>query len=197
MLLPNHLLTHFNPQTGEITGLKSRERLLESLRGYFLDKAAFEQSLQKGNPPVYSVASVEPADGDGQLHYGIGKLMPGKIGCEYFFTAGHFHAYRPAAEFYIGLSGEGLILLEDEFTGDTQVLPLRPNTAVYVPGYTAHRTVNFGSEPLTYLGVYSAQAGHDYGLLAKRNFNKVVLEIDGEPVTMDRQSAQEMLKHEW
>jgi glucose-6-phosphate isomerase len=192
----NQLLTHFNPQTGEVSGLSPRERLLESLRGLFLDKLAFEQSLQKGNPLVYSVTSVEPAEGNGQLHYGIGKLMPGKIGHEYFFTAGHFHAYRPAAEFYIGLSGEGLMLLEDEYTGNTQVLSLHPNSVVYVPGHTAHRTVNCGKRSLTYIGVYPSQAGHDYSVIAERNFNKVVLEIDGKPVVWDRQSARESLKLE-
>jgi glucose-6-phosphate isomerase, archaeal len=191
MTLP--FLSQFNPETGEINGLLPKVRKLDSLKGYFVDTAAFERSLQQGNPVIYAVTSVEPASGDGQLHYGLGKLMPGKIGPEYYFTAGHFHAYRPAAEFYIGLSGEGLMLLQDEVSGATVVQPLKPNLVVYVPGSTAHRTVNCGSVPLTYLGVYPALAGHDYGIIAQKNFNQVVIEVDGQPVVMDRQEALEYI----
>ena len=183
------LLTQFNPETGEVEGVTSQKRQLHRLEGYFLDESAYQNTIQRQNPLIYSVASVEPAQGDGQLHYGIGKLMPGKIGLEYYFTLGHFHVHRPAAEFYIGLSGQGLMLLQDESTGETQGQPLKPNTAVYVPGHTAHRTINTGDIPLTYLGIYPAEAGHDYGIIAEQNFSKVVLEIDGQPVVMDRQEA--------
>jgi glucose-6-phosphate isomerase, archaeal len=187
MALP--FLSQFNPETGEVIGASPKVRLLDSLKGYFLDQAALQQTLQAGSPVVYSVTSVEPAQGDGQLHYGLGKLMPGKIGAEYYFTAGHLHAYRPAAEFYIGLAGEGLMLLQNELSGETQVQPLKANMVVYVPGYTAHRTINCGTVPLLYLGVYPAQAGHDYGIIAERNFDKVVIEVNGQPVVMDRQEA--------
>jgi glucose-6-phosphate isomerase, archaeal len=187
MALP--FLSQFNPETGEVLGISPKERCLDSLQRYFLDQTAFQQTLQQNNPVIYSVASVEPAQGDGQLHYGLGKLMPGKIGAEYYFTAGHFHAYRPAAEFYIGLSGEGLMLLQHEISGETQVQPLKANTIVYVPGYTAHRTVNCGSVPLLYLGVYPAQAGHDYGVIAEKNFDQVVIEVNGSAVVMDRKEA--------
>ena len=45
-------------------------------------------------------------------------------------------------------------------------MPLTPESAVYVPGHTAHRTINTGDMPLTYLGIYPARAGHDYGVIA-------------------------------
>jgi glucose-6-phosphate isomerase, archaeal len=183
------LLSQFNPETGEVFGASPKERRLDSLQRYFLNQNAFQQALLQGNPVIYSVTGVEPAQGDGQLHYGLGKLMPGKIGVEYYFTAGHLHAHRPAAEFYIGLSGDGLMLLQHELTGETQVQPLKANTVVYVPGYTAHRTVNCGTAPLLYIGVYPAEAGHDYGIIAERNFDQVVIEVDGHPVVMDRLEA--------
>jgi len=183
------LPSQFDPETGEVESATPQPRHLDGLAGKFVDDLAYRQALQNGNPLIYSVSSVEPAHGDGQLHYGIGKLMPGKIGCEYYFTFGHFHAHRPAAEIYIGLSGEGLMLLQYEITGDTQVQPLKSNTVVYVPGHTAHRTINTGAKPLLYLGVYPAQAGHDYGIIAKKNFNKVVLDIDRQPVVLGRQEA--------
>ena len=118
----------------------------------------------------------------------VGLIMPGKIGREYFMTKGHLHAWRPAAEFYFGLSGDGVMLLEDELTGESRLVPLRPHHAVYVPGHTAHRTINTGHAPLTYLGVYPAKAGHDYGAIAKRNFRCVVIERDGQPALIERDS---------
>jgi len=113
-------------------------------------------------------------------------LMPGRIGREYFLTKGHLHEWREAAEVYVGLRGEGLMLLEDEETGRSRLLQLGAGRAVYVPGHTAHRTINSGTLPLLYLGIYPAAAGHDYGAIAERNFRKVVVEQDGQPVLLDR-----------
>ncbi|MDH3251243.1 MAG: hypothetical protein OEM41_00550, partial [Ignavibacteria bacterium] len=61
-----------------------------------------------------------------------------------------------------------------------------PNTTVYVPGGTAHRTVNVGDVPLTYLGVYPAAAGHDYSPLVGWNFSQVIIARNGKPVSVDR-----------
>jgi glucose-6-phosphate isomerase len=112
--------------------------------------------------------------------------MPGKIGSEYFMTRGHLHVWRPAAEFYIGLSGGGVMLLEDETTGESLMVKLGPNIVVYVPGRTAHRAVNTGGTPLVYLGVYPSKAGHDYDAIAKNNFQCVIIERDGKPVMIGR-----------
>jgi len=180
------LLTRFDPATCRIERAKKVERRLSDLRGCFADAAAYDAALAKGDPPIYSVAAVEPADGEGDLHYGLGRIMPGRIGDEYFMTKGHLHAWRPAAEFYFGLSGEGVMLLEDEATGESRMVPLEPNAAVYVPGGTAHRTMNTGPVPLTYIGVYPARAGHDYGAIAQRNFRCCVVERDGRPAMVAR-----------
>jgi len=180
------LLSHFEPATGEIAGAPTTERHLSDLRGCFADRVAYEATLATGNPLLYRVASVEPATGIGDLHYGVGRLMPGKIGEEYFMTKGHLHSWREAAEFYFGLSGEGVILLEDEATGESRIVPLRPNGVVYVPGNTAHRTMNTGQVPLTYIGVYPAKAGHDYSTISKTNFRCVVIERDGQPAMIER-----------
>ncbi len=183
----DQILSRYDPASGELAGAKPVERRLADLRGCFADKAAYEAALARGNPLLYRVASVEPAAGDGDLHYGVGCVMPGRIGDEYFLTKGHLHAWRPAAEFYFGLSGEGAMLLEDEATGESRLAPLRPNHAVYVPGHTAHRTVNTGTVPLTYLGVYPARAGHDYGTIAQKNFRHVVISRGGWPTLVLRQ----------
>jgi glucose-6-phosphate isomerase len=186
MLNTETILSRFNPATGEIAGVPMVKRHLSDLRGCFADDAAFEAALAENDPLIYTVASVAPADGDGDLHYSLGLILPGKIGGEYFMTKGHLHAWRPAAEFYVGLSGDGMMLLEDEVTGESRMVELRPNSVIYVPSHTAHRTMNVGSAPLTYLGIYPAKAGHDYSTMVKNNFRCVVAERDGKPAMIER-----------
>ena len=180
------LFSEFDPETGTIPGVTPIERRLSAMRGSFADEAAFEAALAQGDPLLYTVSSVELEDLEGALWHTIACIYPGKIGDEYFMTKGHYHAWRPASEYYIGLRGQGLMLLEDEETGASQTVPLTPNGVVYVPGHTAHRTMNVGAEPLTYLNVYSYKAGHDYGAIAERNFYQVVVDIDGTPTTIAR-----------
>ena len=186
MLNPDKLLTHFDPLTGTIPGAPMVLRHLRDLRGCFADAAAFEGALRTADPLVYSVAGVEPAVGAGDLHYGLGRLMPGRIGDEYYMTKGHLHSWREAAEVYIGLTGEGVMLLEDESSGESRMLELCAHGVIYVPGHTAHRTINVGTVPLTYLGVYPAKAGHDYGVIAERNFRYVVVDRGGRPALVER-----------
>lgn len=182
----NDLLTRFDPTRGTMESGPRVERRLSDLRGIFADADAFERALADDDPIVYSVQAIDSADGEGDLHYGIGSIAPGRIGGEYYMTKGHLHAWRPAAEVYIGLGGTGLMLLEDEQTGRSALHPLMRNGIVYVPGGTAHRTINTGSEPLIYLGVYPARAGHDYGTIAERNFRLVVVEENGMPQAVER-----------
>ena len=161
-------------------------RHLSDLRGCFVDRLSFESAARAANPLLYTVACWEAGSGPGDLHYGLGRLMPGRIGSEYYLTKGHFHSWREAAELYIGLTGEGMMLLEDEDSGESRILPLKPQQTVYVPGHTAHRTINIGTSPLTYIGVYPAKAGHDYASIGERNFRKVLVERNGQPVLLDR-----------
>ncbi len=182
----HHLLSQFDPDTGTIGDAPVTRRYLSDLRGSFNDQVLYDTALSGGDRLVYTVAVIEPAMGEGDLHYGLGVIFPGKIGEEYHLTKGHLHAWRPAAEFYIGLRGSGMMLLEDEHTGESRMVPLTPNGVVYVPGNTAHRTMNVGDEPLVYLGVYPARAGHDYGSIATKNFRYVVVQRDGVPTMIER-----------
>ncbi|HZR20423.1 MAG TPA: glucose-6-phosphate isomerase family protein [Verrucomicrobiae bacterium] len=184
----DQLLSRFDSGTGLIEGAKPVQRRLSDMRGCYVDDAAYVKALAASDPLIYAVASVEPAHGPGDLHYGLGRIMPGRVGREYFMTKGHLHEWREAAEIYLGLSGQGMMLLEDEASGESRALPLLPNQAVYVPGHTVHRTMNIGNSPLVYLGVYPARAGHDYRTVAQRNFRMALLEQDGRPVLVDRAS---------
>jgi glucose-6-phosphate isomerase len=185
-LVPSDLLSHFNPATGEIQGVEPVRRTLREMNGYFADESAYTAALAATDPLIYTVTAVAPAEGEGALHYAIGCVQPGRIGAEYYMTKGHFHAWRAAAEYYIGLSGRGVMLLEDESGTTSEMVTLTPNSALYVPGYVAHRTINTGSEPLTYLGIFPAGAGHDYGSIAERNFRNVVVAENGAPTLAPR-----------
>ena len=180
------LLTKICFETGSLSGRPVQKRYLSDLRGYFSDEGAYETALKKKDTLLYTVCSAEPANGEGQMHYGLGILQPGKIGSEYFLTKGHLHTLREAAEIYVGLRGTGYMLLEHEHTGESQLVSLSEGKIVYVPGYTAHRTINAGNEPLAYLGIYPWNAGHDYGAIAERNFLKVLVDQDGQPTLCDR-----------
>lgn len=185
-MIKSPLSIPFDLVSGALAGQPVVERRLSDLRGLVYDPAALEAALQQGDPVIYTVSSAEVASGEGDLAAGLGILYPGLIGEEYVFTKGHLHAWRPAAEIYIGLSGEGRMLLEDEASGESRLEALRENTLVYVPGGTAHRTLNTGLAPLVYLGIYPVRAGHDYSAIAARNFRKAVLRRDGQPVLIDR-----------
>ena len=171
---------------GVIDGFVGREVRLSEMGDYFADQEAVSEFLVDADPVIYRVTSVETGAGIGQLHAELGVIFPGKVGSEYHCTKGHFHNWRPAAEVYVGLRGSGFMLLEEESTEYTKMLPLATQSFVYVPGYTAHRTINTGQEPLVYLGVYPAEAGHDYGVIAERNFQYVLVEIKGQSVSMER-----------
>ena len=183
---PRDILRKFDQTTGRIDGCPLITRRLSDLKGLFFDSTAYESVLTGHDPVVYTVSSWDSAQGEGQLHCGLGVIMPGKIGDEFFFTKGHVHSWREAAEIYIGLQGNGKMILEEETTGNSIVVELIRNSTVYVPGHAAHRTVNVGDSPLVYLGIYPSEAGHDYEAISKTNFRKVVLAGDNGPVILDR-----------
>lgn len=179
-------LNRFDPRTGELKGGQLTKRHLSDVKSSFADRAGVTSRLAEDDPLIYTVAALSPRDGEGDLHVGLGRIMPGRIGNEFYLTKGHLHTWRAAAEIYIGLMGEGVMLLEDEGGRESRAVPLLPNTVVYVPGHTAHRTINTGSDPLSYLGVYPARAGHDYGFIAERNFRHVVVAGKGGPQILER-----------
>ncbi len=180
------LITRYDPESGAIEGVPSTLRRLSDLQGSFAEDAAYQNERLRGDPIIYSVAAVDYPQSEGQLGCALGKIYPGKIGHEYFMTKGHYHAWLPAAEMYVCLSGQGHMILESQDGQMNEMVPLAPDTIVYVPGYTAHRTANTGSAPLVYLGIYPVQAGHDYATIAKQNFRHVLAEINGKPVLIER-----------
>ncbi|MCC7354081.1 MAG: glucose-6-phosphate isomerase [Anaerolineae bacterium] len=169
---------------GALTQAQKTTRRLSHLKNFFQDKGAAEELIRSGDPVLYEVSEYEGGTGRGDLRVALTSLYPGKVGREYHMTKGHFHDPADFAELYLTFRGEGKLLLQSE-RGDLVVADMLPGNLVHIPGGMAHRTVNTGPEPLVFMGVYSAQAGHNYHVADETWFAKIVVEVDGQPVVMD------------
>ena len=153
-------------------------RRASDLRGYYADGEALEESIRKGNPVHYEVEEIPVPEGRGHLMYCISRVMPGRVGREYYMTKGHYHAEAGTAETYLGLRGEGLVLMKAG--GRFRAERISRGRMVYVPPHWAHRTVNTGREPLCFFCVYPAEAGHNYGDIASEGFPRRVVFSGGK-----------------
>ena len=111
------------------------------------------------------------------------------MGSEYHLTRGHYHSKRDHAETYQALSGQGLVLFEQE-DGTTRSAELTPGKVTYVPPFWAHRSINTGDVPLVFLWTCPVEAGHDYAALGGRGMRQIVIERNGEPSVEDRPRSQ-------
>lgn len=168
------------PQVDWLNGAFARGPLLRKstriadLQGVFDDRRAWH-SLDPATV-VYDVEMLDSPIGEGELFAGATHLQPGKVGNEFYMTRGHFHARREQGEVYFGLRGSGLLLLQPE-EGKAYLETVAPGSVHIIPGRTAHRLINTGSEILSALAVWPTIAGHDYAALAD-GFSVRVTEVD-------------------
>jgi glucose-6-phosphate isomerase len=163
-----------SPARGEVV-----ERRLADLRDAFAGEPAEPDRL------AYRVFPVDAPATNANLLCSTTVLQPGDVAGEYFMTKGHFHRVRDRAEVYLGLAGDGRLLMATE-DGRWQVEPIRPGTLTYVPGGWAHRSVNVGTEPLVFFAAYVGDAGHDYETVARHGFPvRVVRGPEGGPSIVD------------
>lgn len=168
-------------KTGEVVApTLVQTRCISDLRGLFTDARA-EAELVAQNPIVYQVfeGTDNPAVA-GQLRFSTTVIYPGKVGDEYFFTKGHYHALADRAELYYGLTGEGYLLLQLP-DGTVSAQRMTPGAAAFVPPYWAHRTINVGTENFSFLACYPADAGYDYKTIAEKGFAQILVEREGKP----------------
>ncbi|WP_433616224.1 glucose-6-phosphate isomerase family protein [Dactylosporangium sp. CA-139114] len=143
------------------------EKRLADLDGLFADAGAFAARLaQEADRVIYHVDEFRPSEAAGDLITGISTLSPGKVGDEFHMTRGHIHAKHDRAEIYHCLAGHGLMLMET-LDGRTVVTELRPGVIAYVPPVHIHRSVNVGDTDLVTVFCYPADAGQDYGIIAR------------------------------
>jgi glucose-6-phosphate isomerase len=132
---------------------------------------------------VYEVFNLQVPETNANILSCTTVLQPGKVGREYFMTKGHFHEIRDRAEVYVGVRGQGAMVLATE-GGEHEVQWMQPGSVHYIPGGWAHRSVNVGSEPLAFYAAWIADAGHDYGSIEQRGFPVLVVEEDGAPAVV-------------
>lgn len=174
-------ITMVNLQDGTIPGAALvQQRHLSDLKGLYADPMA-ETALMSQNPLIYEVyeATQNPKVA-GQLLYSTTVIYPGKVGDEYFFTKGHYHAIADRAELYFGLVGEGVLLLQTP-EGEVNMQRMTPGAAAYVPPYWGHRTINVGSGNFVFFACYPADAGYDYAAIAETGFAQILVEQGGQP----------------
>ena len=94
---------------GRLAGANGRyAKTLSQLSGLYEDASSYEAALQAyGETPVYEVMDLHPSSAAGDLIFGVTRMVPGKIGREYFLTRGHIHAKANRPEIYYGESGNG------------------------------------------------------------------------------------------
>lgn len=159
---------------------KLTERTLAEMRGMYLA----ELDEARAGELVYRVDEIPVPVSNDNLASSTTVIEPGRVGDEYFMTKGHFHAQPGRAEIYMGISGEGRLVMATE-DGRPHVEEMRAGTVSYVPGHWAHRTVNVGPEPFVFFAAYPADAGYDYGTIEREGFPVLVVERDGAPEVVE------------
>jgi len=172
----------FDLERGEMLDPESRiARTASDMRGYYADGPALERLIREaGDPLHYEVFETPLPEAEGNLMFCISKLQPGLVGDEYFMTKGHYHQVSGAAEIYLCLRGEGLMLMKTA-SGECVAEPMRRGRLVYVAPHWAHRSINAGEEPLISLCLYPAGAGHNYGDIEREGFPRRVVRSGSGP----------------
>jgi glucose-6-phosphate isomerase len=144
-------------------------RRLSEMANAYEDQDAVKSLLADGDDPViYTGYDADVPPEPGHLLYRTTIISPGTVGSEFFMTRGHHH-HRDSAELYIGMSGAGFMIMKSRDGGFAEA-ELVPSASVYVPPGWAHRTVNTGSTPLSFLAAYYGDAGHDYESIERSGF---------------------------
>lgn len=158
-------------------------RRMSDLEGLFADHEAWHEAASGANPVVYTVTSSPVPEVDRELPQSITTIQPGDTGGELWMTKGHQHPNHQG-EIYLALSGQGGLLMFDGI--DTRWIDMTPGTIGYIPPGWAHRSVNTGGEPYSFLAVYPGGAGHDYGWVLEHGMgHRVFRSADGGFTTVD------------
>lgn len=178
---------NLNLEGGKISFYNKKVEIrLSDLEPFFHDTEAVKDKLAKNeNPLIYSYYDCVQPPVRGELSFGVTRILPGKIGDEYNHTRGHYHTDGGAGEIYVGIKGEGFLLLQKR-DGSCVSEKLERGRVVYAPtDWSGHRTVNTGIDELVFLTIEQADSGHDYETIKEKGFAKLVVERNGKPVMVD------------
>jgi len=181
----NPFSVHLNFKTGELTPYdRTNIRKLSDMQGMFLDIKSALRILRRDDPFIYSFSEKILPEENGHLQLAVTSINPGKIGEEYFMTKGHYHRRADTSEVYLGLEGEGWLLMQTE-GGEFESIVIQPGIVAYIPPYWGHRMVNTGSTPFVFFAVYPGDAGHNYGDIERTGFCKILVEREGKPLLLN------------
>lgn len=160
-----------------LTGTLSPEgptltRRMSDLESLFRDHGAWEREVAAGDPVVYSVVSSSVPEIDRELPQSVTTIQPGSTAGELWMTKGHQHPNHQG-EIYLGISGHGGLLVFDG--SENHWVDMFPGIIGYIPPGWAHRSINLGDEPYSFLAVYPGGAGHDYGWVLEHGMGQRVL----------------------
>jgi glucose-6-phosphate isomerase len=156
------------------------ERRTSQMSGYYQSEEALAALVREGDDPIhYEVFEKDIPEEQGHLRVCISKLYPGTVDDECFMTKGHYHTVSGTAELYLGLRGQGLMLMKTP-EGECTWEEFQPGRMIYVPPHWAHRSINTGQEPLVSFCVYPGEAGHNYGDIEEEGFPRRVFLRDGK-----------------
>ena len=160
------------------------ERKTSDMQGMYADELALKKLLSQGNPFIYQIREVNIPEETGHIIYSTTVIYPGKVGDEYFMTKGHFHAKEGTAEIYFCLEGEGYLLMQTR-EGRVSAIHMKPGVLGYIPPYWGHRTINTGNKEFVFLTLFPGDAGHNYEIIEKCGFAKMMVEEDGRAILKD------------
>jgi glucose-6-phosphate isomerase, archaeal len=155
------------------------ERRLSDMPGMYV-----EGGEREDDPLIYRVYGIPVPATTGNVLSSTTVIEVGTVGQEYFMTKGHFHEVRDRAEIYVGLAGEGRLVMATE-DGAHAVEPMLRGTVNYVPGGWAHRSVNVGDEPLVFFAAYVGDAGHDYATIEANGFPVLIVRGENGPEVVE------------
>ncbi len=186
-------------EAGMLAGATGRyTKKFGDLAGLYADRSAYDlMASSRADDVVYEVTEFRPNDTPGDLIFGITRMVPGKVGQEYFMTRGHIHATASRPELYYGQRGRGVMLMESP-AGETRAVVIEPQAVCYVPPYWIHRSVNVGPGDLVMMFTYPADSGQDYGIIVRSGGMRMRVVEDGDggwktvvnPVYRQRSAAE-------
>lgn len=157
---------------------------VESSRKTLRDVSSSFSSVDGVDPEktLYSVDVWHRGDPDvpGNLFVGMTTLEPGTVNGEFVMTRGHYHRDPRASEIYVGVAGQGLLLLMTA-DGHSRVEQVVPGSIHHILGHEAHRLVNTGRDQLKVFAVWPTTAGYDYEAISAEGFPVRVFEGDSAP----------------
>ena len=161
-------------------------KLTPKAHNAYKDVKSYYHAIDQNLPDdtvMYDLYRFQVAPDDYML-IGMTCLHPVLVNGECNMTKGHFHVDEKDPEIYIGVEGEGLLILMDK-EGYAYAEKVFPGSFHYIYGHMAHRLVNTCDEVFKAIAIWNENSGHDYDTIKKTPFPKRVFKSGNNIVIKD------------